>query len=78
MRASDAPLAVRDMALLRQAATNDGPLLLSTKYDRATGTRLAKTGHGIVRKTRTGKTEQRYFHLTDLGRTAVRRSLAHA
>lgn len=78
MRASDAPLNRADMALLKQAAAHDGPMLLVTKKDRATGTRLAKTGHVLVRRTSTDKSERRYLHLTDRGRAAVREALAHA
>lgn len=78
MRASDAPLNRADMLLLKQAAAHDGPMLLATRKDRATGTRLAKSGHALVRRTSGGKSESRYLHLTDLGRAAVRGALAHA
>lgn len=76
-----APFTPRDMALLRLAAQNDGPLLLATREHKATATRLRKMVPPpvVVRTTRArGGDRKHYLELTDAGRKAVRRSLAHA
>lgn len=81
MRAADAPINGTAMALMRRAAAHDGPMLLTSRDDKATATRLGKLAPPLVcvRTTRTPSGERRrYLELTADGRRAVRRALAHA
>jgi hypothetical protein len=79
MQTADAPLTARDMALLRLAARNDGPLVL-TGRDITTAKRLRNLTPPLmqVRTVRSERGQQQLGELTADGRRAVRRALAHA
>lgn len=73
-------LSGRDMALMKLIMSNDGPLVLTARDVRTAG-RLARLSPALVmiRTTRLpGGVKRRYCELTNAGRSAVRRSLAHA